>query len=76
MGKQSYSHMAKKKKNEDNCTICKKDLALNEITSQRIGMIGDNDEICGWVCPHCKSHFDLYDVVTNIYGDMKVEGEA
>ena len=76
MGKQNCSHMAKKKKNEDNCTICKKNLDLNELTSQRIGMVDEKDELCGWVCPHCNSQFDLYDIVTNIYGEMKVEGEA
>ena len=76
MGKQNYSHIEKKKKNEDNCSICRRDLGLNEIVSQRIGMLDDNDEICGWICPHCKSHFNLEDIVTNIYGEMKVEGEA
>jgi|TARA_R100000084_G_C4640963_1_gene143809 DNA-directed RNA polymerase subunit RPC12/RpoP len=68
--------MAKKKKNDDICTICKKDLNLNELQSKRIGMLDEKDELCGWVCPHCNSQFDLYDIVTNIYGEMKVEGEA
>tara|TARA_R100001510_G_C7654000_1_gene212532 strand:+ start:71 stop:277 length:207 start_codon:yes stop_codon:yes gene_type:complete len=68
--------MAKKKRNDDRCTICEKNLNLNELQSTRIGMLDEKDELCGWVCPHCNSQFDLYDIVTNIYGEMKVEGEA
>ena len=68
--------MAKKKRNDDRCTICEKNLNLNELQSTRIGMLDEKDELCGWVWPHCNSQFDLYDIVTNIYGEMKVEGEA
>ena len=41
-----------------------------------LDLLDEKDELCGWVCPHCNSQFDLYDIVTNIYGEMKVEGEA
>lgn len=76
MGKQKCSHTEKKKSKKDNCAICKKNLDLNELQSQRIGMLDEKDELCGWVCPHCDSQFNLYDIVTNIYGNMEVKGEA
>ncbi len=76
MGKQKCSHTKTRKIEPDYCSICKEDLSLNEITSKRIGMLGEDDHVCGWICPYCKSEFNLYDIVTNIYGDMEVKGEA
>lgn len=67
---------SKSKRKKDNCPICKTDLYINEKVSERVGMLDEDDGVFGWMCPHCKSQFDLHDIVTNINGDMPIQGEA
>jgi uncharacterized protein with PIN domain len=82
MASQSLSHMQKKtkttKKQEivDPCPICSKELHLNHEYTQRIGLIGDYEEILGWLCPHCKSEFDADDHLTKFLGEGNIRGEA
>ena len=82
MENQNSLHMQKKtKKTEkkevvDPCPICSKELHLNHEFTQRIGLLGDLDEVVGWVCPFCKSEFDVEDHLTKFLGEGNIRGEA
>ena len=82
MEKQSYSHMqkkpktTKKKKSDDPCPICNKELYLDKEFTQRIGLLDDFDKIIGWMCPHCKSEFDVDNHLTKFLGEGNIRGEA
>ena len=82
MGKQSLSHMQKKTKTTkkkttvDPCPICSKELYLNHEYTQRVGLIGEFEEVQGWLCPHCKSEFDIDDHLTKFKGEGNIRGEA
>ena len=50
----------KKKKNKDLCPVCDKNLFFDIYTTQRVGLLADDDfTIEGWMCPFCSSQFDL-----------------
>ena len=66
----------KKKKPHDPCPICNKDLFLNSTYTQRIGLLGDFDEVVGWLCPHCQSEFAQDDHLTKFLGENGMRGEA
>ena len=79
MENQSSSHMPKKtKKSEilDPCPICTEDLYLDETFTQRVGLLGDYDEVIGWLCPHCSSEFDTDDHLTRFMGKDGQRGDA
>ena len=82
MENQNSSHMpkkvktTKKKENIDPCPICNKELHLNHEYTQRVGLLGDFDEVVGWMCPHCNSEFDTDDHLTKFLGEGNVRGEA
>ena len=82
MESQKSSHMPKKtkkterKKIVDPCPICRQELHLNHEFTQRIGLIGDYEEVVGWVCPHCSSEFDVDDHLTKFLGEGNIRGEA
>ena len=77
MGKLSYLHTQKEKvRVSDPCPICKNELYYNGRKTQRIGLLDEFDAVSGWMCPHCKSRFTLDNKPTELYGSMKVEGEA
>ena len=67
---------SKKKKAADPCPICNKELYLNEEFTQRVGLLGDYDEVIGWLCPHCSSEFDVDDHLTKFLGENGMRGEA
>ena len=48
-----------KKTIKDPCAVCNGELYLDEQFSQRIGLKDDYDEIFGWMCPHCRTEYDL-----------------
>tara|TARA_R110002012_G_scaffold321554_1_gene549812 strand:- start:1064 stop:1279 length:216 start_codon:yes stop_codon:yes gene_type:complete len=66
-------HTQKKKdKKSDPCPVCDKELYFNEDYSSRAGLL-DNDENCiGWMCPFCYTEFDFSNRVTYI---MPMENE-
>ena len=66
----------KKAKPADPCPICNKELYLNEEFTQRVGLLGDYDEVVGWLCPHCSSEFDIDDHLTKFLGECGMRGEA
>ena len=79
MANQNFSHMEKKtKKSEtvDPCPICSKDLHLDDTFTQRVGLLGDTDDVIGWLCPHCRSEFDVDEHLTRYKGADGMTGEA
>tara|TARA_R100000808_G_C2148203_1_gene156313 strand:- start:1761 stop:1985 length:225 start_codon:yes stop_codon:yes gene_type:complete len=66
----------KKLESHDPCPICNKELYLDEEFTQRIGLLGDYDEVIGWLCPHCKSEFDIENKLTKFMGQTGLRGEA
>ena len=66
----------KKKKPDDPCPICNKDLYLDTQFTQRVGLLGDFDEVVGWLCPHCRSEFDVDAHLTKFLGENGMRGEA
>ena len=80
MESQKSSHMSKKpkttrrKKIIDPCPICSKELHLNDEFTQRVGLLGNLDEVIGWLCPHCNSEFDVDNHLTFISPSPKLKG--
>ena len=65
-----------KKKIDDPSPICNKELYLNEEFTQRVGLLGDHDEVVGWLCPHCQSEFDVDNHIVKFQGEGNIRGEA
>ena len=82
MENQNSSHMQKKtkttKKKEciDPCPICNKELHLNHEFTQRVGLLGDQEDVVGWMCPHCSSEFDTDNHLVKFLGEGSIRGEA
>ena len=82
MENQNSSHMqkktkkAKKKECVDPCPICSKELHLNHEFTQRVGLLGDFEDVIGWMCPHCSSEFDTDNHLTKFLGEGNIRGEA
>ena len=79
MENQNLSPMPKKtqkKKIIDPCPICNKELYLDEQFTQRVGLLGDYDDVIGWLCPHCSSEFDTDNHLTKFLGEGGLRGEA
>ena len=79
MENQNLSPMPKKnqkKEKIDPCPICSKELYLDEKFTQRVGLLGEFDEVVGWLCPHCSSEFDKDNHLTKFLGEDGVRGEA
>jgi len=82
MESQKSSHMPKKtKKTErkeiiDPCPICSEELHLNHEFTQRIGLLDNYDEVLGWICPHCRSEFNIDNQLTKFMGEDGMRGEA
>jgi len=70
------SSLMRRKRDKDNCPICKRDLYLNNKISKRVGILNEFDEVEEWMCPYCDSQFTLTNKPTVLYGTMNVEGEA
>ena len=82
MENQNSLHMQKKTKTTekrhtvDPCPICDQELHLNHEYTQRVGLIGEFEEVIGWLCPHCRSEFDTEDHLTKFQGEGNIRGEA
>ena len=82
MENQNSLHMQKKTKTTekrstvDPCPICDQELHLNHEYTQRVGLIGEFEEVVGWLCPHCRSEFDTEDHLTKFQGEGNIRGEA
>jgi hypothetical protein len=51
-------------------------LYLDDTYTQRVGLLGDYDEVIGWLCPHCNSEFDTDNHLTKFKGKDGMTGEA
>jgi len=79
METQKSSHMPKKSKKTkvaDPCPICNKELYLSEEFTQRVGLLGNYDDVIGWLCPHCSSEFDIDNHLVKFMGRDGMRGEA
>ena len=65
-----------RKKIKDPCVVCDKELYLDGDYTQRIGLINGEDDVYGWMCPHCKSEYDMDGKITNLGGTSNISGEA
>jgi hypothetical protein len=46
--------------NKDLCPACYENLYFDDDITQRVGILSeDYFTVEGWMCPHCKSRFDL-----------------
>ena len=66
----------KKKKPRDPCPVCNKELYLNKEFTQRVGLLGDHDEVIGWLCPHCRTEYDEDNHISKFLGENSIRGEA
>ena len=66
----------KKKKIVDPCPICSQELHLNHEFTQRVGLLDDFDAVIGWLCPHCRSEFNIDNQLTKFMGEDGMRGEA
>ena len=66
----------RRKKSKDPCAVCDEELYLDGEFTQRIGLIDEMDDVYGWMCPHCKSEFDIDGKITNLIGTGNISGEA
>ena len=60
----------------DPCPICSEELHLNHEFTQRIGLLDNYDEVLGWICPHCRSEFNIDNQLTKFLGESNIRGEA
>ena len=66
----------KKKEIVDPCPICSKELHLNHEFTQRVGLLDNFDEVVGWLCPHCRSEFNIDNELVKFMGEDGMRGEA
>ena len=72
-----YWHTEKTpKKNEDLCPVCNEDLYWNEEVTQRIGILDTKNEVEGWMCPYCRSEFDIKEKIVYISLPNSKTGKA
>ena len=51
----------------DKCPACDKNLYLDRFLTKKVGLLSNDDEtVEGWMCPYCRSTFDLEDNLTYI----------
>jgi hypothetical protein len=56
--------------------VCDKDLYLDSEYTSRVGLLDDDEDVYGWMCPFCMSEFDMDGDVTRLFRDGKIEGNA
>ena len=85
MEKQSYSEKPKKSQKKfskkesskkDPCPVCDENLYLDKQFTQRVGLLDDDDEVYGWMCPFCRSEFDIEGEIVRFFRDGKITGDA
>ena len=75
--KESPKKLSKKKKPmKDPCPVCDEDLFLDVEFTQRVGLLGDDDDVYGWMCPFCMSEFNLEGEIVRLLRDGKIQGKA
>ena len=78
--KQTFLRTLRKKKNQKNkdlCPVCDENLYYDEQITKRIGLLANDDyTVEGWMCPECKSRFDINDKLTYINASNNMPGNA
>tara|TARA_Y100000310_G_C20624202_1_gene784964 strand:- start:323 stop:574 length:252 start_codon:yes stop_codon:yes gene_type:complete len=64
------------KEAEDPCLVCDGDLYIDGEFTQRIGLINEMDEVYGWLCPYCKTEFDMEGKIESLNGKNNISGIA
>jgi len=75
-GSQKKFKTNKRKKVKDPCAVCDDELYLDGEFTQRVGLIDEMDKVTGWMCPHCRSEYDMDGKITNLGGTSNISGEA
>ncbi len=65
-----------KGKVEDPCKVCGSELHFDEVASKRVAILDDNEEITGWLCPHCRTEYDNSDNIVTLLSHIMQEGES
>ena len=76
--KQNLSQQEKKSRKElmfDLCPACEEDLYYNDKFTKRVALI-DGGKVEGWMCPYCRSLFDLEQNLTYIRMQKTKVGKA
>ena len=73
---QKKTKTTKKQEIVDPCPICSKELHLNHEYTQRVGLLDNYDEVVGWLCPHCRSEFNVDNQLVKFMGEDGTRGEA
>ena len=72
-----YWHTEKTpKKNDDPCPVCAEDLYWDDNVTQRIGLLDTDNKVEGWMCPECRSRFDIDNNLTYINTSNNEPGKA
>jgi uncharacterized protein with PIN domain len=75
--KESLRKLKKSKKSsKDLCPVCDENLYLDSTFTQRVGLLDDDDDVYGWMCPFCMSEFSLEGDITRLFRDGKIQGKA
>ena len=75
--KKSQKKFSKKKKStKDPCPVCDEDLYLDVDFTQRVGLLGNDDDVYGWMCPFCMSEFNLEGDIVRLLREGKIQGKA
>lgn len=49
---------------------------MNAEYTQRVGLLDGDEEVYAWMCPFCRSEFDLDGKVLLLNGSGDIKGEA
>ena len=75
--KPKTSRKKKKSKKKDPCLVCSKDLYYDAEYSKRVGLIDENDNVLGWMCPYCRSEFTTKHKLKSFGGEYeRAAGDA
>ena len=60
----------------DPCPVCSEELFYDEDVTKRVGILGKQNDIEGWLCPFCRSEFDMEGEIVRFFRDGKITGDA
>tara|TARA_R100001086_G_scaffold91721_1_gene45435 strand:- start:367 stop:516 length:150 start_codon:yes stop_codon:yes gene_type:complete len=49
---------------------------LDSTFTSRVGLLDGQDEVYGWMCPFCRSEFDVDGEILRFFRDGKIKGNA
>lgn len=63
-------------KKNDPCAVCDENLYINSEYSHRIGLVDEDESVLGWLCPFCRSEFDIDGHLQILLGSTNIKGKA